>query len=106
MEESKHEDIESLERKVRPWLEKRGIPIQRYRNLPTNDKTKLHNLVCTPTPTSSYLEREKLYRKLCSQGGTAGRDARDPVSFVPHEEIDKFFSPLTSGEKLSYLEKF
>ena len=98
-------DDEKREREVRQWLEKKGIPYQRYRNLSNHFKDVLRSQICIPTRTTSPLQRRELYKKLCLPD-IAGRDSIDPVQFMPDEEREKFFSPLTPSEKLHYLEKF
>jgi len=109
MKMSKHGDMEAIERQIRLWLEKRGIPQQRYENLQPFDKDVLHNLVCTPTHPTTYNQRRDLYRKLClPESMVAGRNSIDPLDFIPDEELRKFFSPLplTPGEKLPDLYKY
>lgn len=101
----RREDDETREREVSPWLEKKRIPYERYRNLPTHNKVVLCNLVCTPTRRTTYSERRDLYKKLCLPD-IAGRESIDPVDFMPDEELKKFFTPLAPSETLSYLEKF
>jgi len=102
----KSEDMKALERQIRPWLEKMGIPQQNYRNLPPSYQDLLHDLICTQTHRPSPRERRDLYRKLCLPESVAGRDSADPVDFMTDEELQKFFSPLTPGERLPYLSKF
>ena len=101
----KREDMEALERQVRPWLEKMGIPYESYRNLSASDKGVLHNLVCTPTHPTTYAQRKDLYKRLCLPD-IAGRESIDPVDFMPDDKLQEFFSPLTPSERLPYLYKF
>jgi len=89
---------ERLKRHVRPWLEKREIPQQNYRNLPAYYKGLLHKQVCTPTHPTTYAERRDLYRKLCSPAGIAGRDSINPVDSMTDEDLRTFFSPLTPSQ--------
>jgi len=106
MKMSKHEDMEALERQIRPWLEKRRIPRQRYENLQPFDKDMLQKMVCMPTRPTTYNQRRDLYQKLCLPESIAGRESIDPVDFMPDEELRKFFSPLTPSERLSDLYKY
>jgi len=101
-----HKDDETLEREVRLWLKKKGIPCQRYRNLPTHNKAVLRNLICIPPHSTTYSQRKDLYKKLCLPDIVAGRESIDPVDFMPDKELKKFFTPLAPSETLSYLEKF
>ena len=98
-----YEEMKECEQGVRLWLRVREIPYERYANLMPSDKIVLHNLVCKPTHLTSYTQREELYRKLCLSGG---RETSHPSYFMTDEELREFFSPLTSSEKLHYLEKF
>jgi len=102
----RHKDDETLEREVSPWLEKKGIPYQRYRNLPAHNKVVLRNLICIPPHPTTYSQRKDLYKKLCLPDIVAGKDSIDPVDFMPDEKLRKFFTPLAPSETLSYLEKF
>ena len=102
----KHEDMEAVDWQVSVWLEKRGIPHQSYRNLPTSDKVVLRNLVCMPSQPTTYNQRRDLYRRLCLPGGVAGRESSDSVEPMPDEERRRFFSPLTPGERLPNLYKY
>lgn len=102
---TRRKEDEKREREVRRWLEKKRIPYQRYRNLPTHLKVVLHNLICIPTRTTSSHQRRELYKELCLPD-TGGRDSINPVDFMPDEELEKFFTPLAPSETLSYLEKF
>ena len=95
---SKRDDMEALERQVRPWLEKRGIPIENYRNLPLTYKVWLHDQVCTQTYPLSDRQSRDLYRKLCSLRGIAERDFVDPVDSKTDEQLRTFFSPLTPNQ--------
>lgn len=100
----RHKDDETLEREVSPWLEKKGIPYQRYRNLPTHDKVVLRNLVCIPTRPTTYSERQDLYKALCLPDG--GRYIHPDDLVPPDEELREFFSPLSSSETLTDLYKY
>ena len=107
MRMSEHKDMKTPERQVRLWLEKREIPLERYRNLTSSAKVVLHNLVCIPTHTTTYTQRKDLYGKLClPESIIAGRKSIDPTDFMPDEELKKFFTPVPPSETLSYLEKF
>jgi hypothetical protein len=92
------EDVEALERQVNLWLENRGIPPQRYKNLPAHDKVVLHNLVCIPTQLTTAGERRALYRKLCAQESIAGRKTIDPVDHMTDEDLKTFFSSLPPSQ--------
>ena len=102
---TKHEVNEAFEQQACRWLEKKGIPYQRYKNLPDYYKVVLHNLVCIPTHTTTYDQRKNLYKKLCLSD-IAGRESIDPADFMPDEELRKFFSPLTPSGRLHDLEKY
>jgi len=102
----KREDMEALERQIRPWLEKMGIPQENYTYLPASYKILLHDLVCVQTHPPSELQLKDLYRKLHSSKTRTGENATDPVNFMTSEELHKSFPPLTPSEKLHYLEKF
>ena len=95
-------DEGALERQVRPWLEKRGIPIENYRNLPPSYKVWLHDQVCTQTYTLSDRQSGDLYRKLVRPESRKG-DSNNPGD---DEERRKFFLPLTPSETLSDWEKY
>ena len=101
----RRKDDETLEREASLWLEKKGIPYQRYRNLPTHNKVVLRNRLCVPTRPTSYSQLKDLYKKLCLPDIT-GRESIDPVDFMPDKELEKFFTPLDPSETLSYWEKF
>ncbi|MFC2067223.1 hypothetical protein ACFLUO_09305 [Chloroflexota bacterium] len=106
MKLSRHEDAEKCEQEVRLWLEKRlekrGIPYERYKNLPEYNKVTLRNLVCIPTKPTTTLQRKDLYEKII-----AGRELIDSLGSVPDdEEVKKIFSPLTPSEKLYDWEKY
>jgi len=106
MRMSEHKDTEKYEQEVRLWLEKRGIPHERYMNLPTSNKVVLHDSVCPPTRPTTYAQREELYRKLCLPESRAGIKSPHPGGFTTDEGRQRLFSPLTPSEKLDYLEKF
>ena len=107
MKMSKHGAVEAFERQVRPWLEKRRIPQQRYENLQPFDKDVLHNLVCTPTHPTTYNQRRDLYQKLCLTEMIARKGPVDGDYLIPpDDELRKFFSPLTPAEKLLDLYKY
>jgi len=96
----KHEDLEALERWIRPWLDKRRIPLQDYRNLSSSDKDLLHKLVCQPTRPPSDWQLKDLYQKLVlGERRTRGKGGIAPVP--THEELEEFFMPLTPSERLS-----
>ena len=105
MDMQKHEDTEVVEQKVCLWLEKKGLPYERYLNLPTHNKIVLRNLVGTPTRPTTHRERQNLYKELCLPD-MAGRESINPVDFIPGEEIEKFFTPLTPSETLSEWQKY
>lgn len=102
MKTPEHEDMEALERQVRPWLERRKIPLQKYRNLLSSYKVWLRDQLYGRTRLSDAQLRS-LYRQLCSP---AGRGSPDPIDLITSEQLQKFFSSLTPSEKLHYLEKF
>ena len=107
MRMSEHEGTENCEQEVRLWLEKKGIPYERYMNLSAFNKIVLRNQVCKPTRPTTHAQRRELYKKLFLPDRIiAGRKSIDPLDFVPDEELKKVFSPLTPGEKLPYLYKF
>ena len=101
----RHENEETLEREVRLWLERKGIPYQIYGNFPPHNKVTLRNLVCVPTQLTTPAERKDLYRKLFVRD-IAGRGSTDPSDFVPDEKIKETFMPLTPSERLHDLEKY
>ena len=105
MKLSGYEEVDKFEQEVRRWLEKREISIHNYETLPIQDKIVLRNLVCNPTQPTTDRQRRELYRKLCLSS-IAGRESIDPTDFMPEKELNKFFSPLSPGEKLNYFEKF
>lgn len=105
MKLSGYEEMDRFEQEVRQWLERRGISFQSYETLPIQNKIVLRNLVCTSTQPTTDRQRRELYRKLCLSG-IAGRESIDPTDFMPDKELNKFFSPLSPSEKLSYFEKF
>ena len=96
------ENMEALERQVRPWLEKMGISLQKYRKLPSPYNVWLADQLYGRTHLSTA-QLSELYRKLSL---SAGRDSPDPMDLIPPEQLQKFFSQLTPSEKLHYLEKF
>jgi len=105
MQTEKHEGEEILEQQVRLWMDKNGIPYQRYWNLSNHYKVVLHNLVCIPTRPTTHHQRRELYEKLCLPD-LAGKHAIDPVDFMPDEKRQEFFMPVPPSEDLDYQEKF
>lgn len=105
MKTSENEEEASKMQGIIRWLEKKGIPLERYEKLQIHYKTVLRNLVCEPTRLTTDKQRRELYRKLCLQD-IAGRESIDPVDFMPSEELIKFFKQLTPSETLNYYEKF
>ena len=104
---SNREDIEALERWIRPWLKKMGIPRQNYINLPSYEKVLLHNLVCVRTSSSSVTQRRTLYQKLAPGKGRLDiRKGLASVDSVTDEAIKEFFTPLAPGERLPDLYKY
>ena len=99
-------DDKAIEEKVYPWLEKRGIPLNNFRKLKPYYKLLLYNLVSGSTELTTDLDYGNLYQKLCSPGIIAGRGSINPDNFITHDELEKFFSPLTPGEKLPDLYKY
>ncbi|MFC1977820.1 hypothetical protein ACFLWS_06130 [Chloroflexota bacterium] len=101
----RRKDNGTPEREVSLWLEKNGIPPQRYVSLQPSEKKALHDELSVPKRPTSDRQRRDLYRKLFFSD-IAGRDSIDPVDFMPSEELDKIFIPPASSETLSYFEKF
>ena len=101
----RRKDDEALERAVSLWLEKKEIPYQSYRNLPTHNKVVLRNLICIPPRPTTYSQRKDLYKKLCSPN-IGGKKSIDPVDPMTDEQRKEFFSPLSSSETLSDWEKY
>jgi len=97
----KNEDEEIFEREVQPWLEKKGIPQQNYRNLSFSDKILLHGWVCARSRPLSDRQLRNLYQKLHLQ---EFRDGSSPD--MAYEELQNFFAPLSPSERLPYLYKF
>ena len=101
----RREDNETVERKVRVWLEEKGIPLERYINLHPGEKKALLGELSIPKRKASDRQRRDLYRTLCLPD-IAGREAIDPVEFLPSEELDEFLTPISPSETLSYPEMF
>lgn len=93
------------EREITAWLDKRGIPSDRYERLLPNEKSALNDSLHIPSRPISYEQRKNLYRKLCLTE-VAGRGSVDPVNFLPDEELEKFFTPIPPSETLLDYEKF
>ena len=101
----RRKDDEKPEREVSLWLEKKGIPYQRYTKLPTHNKVVLRNLICTPNRLTTCSQRKDLYKNLCLSN-IAGRESVDPLDFMPDEELKKFFTQVAPSETLSYWQKY
>ncbi len=98
----KQDEIELFDPQVRLWLKKNGIPEENYRRLSLFNKGLLCNLVCKPTYVASERQHRDLYQNLIQPEGREGA----AISSMTGEELQKFFSPLSPGEKLNYLRKF
>jgi hypothetical protein len=107
MRTSNREDMEALERWIRPWLKKMGIPRHHYTNLSSDEKVLLHNLVCMRTSSSSAAQRRTLYQKLAlGEGRLDRRKGVASVDPVTDEAIKEFFTPLILSERLPDLYKY
>ena len=98
-------DDEIPEREISLWLEREGIPPERYRNLQPHGKVVLRNLVRMPTRPTTTRERKELYKNLCLPY-LVGKDSIDPVDFMPDEKIREFFNPVAPSETLYDHEKY
>ena len=105
MKALENKDMTEQEQEIILWLERRGIPSQNYKNISTFNKNVLRNLVCTPTRTTTYAQREELYRKLCLSGSRAGKYSPHSSELMTDEGRQRLFSPLTPGESLPDLYK-
>jgi len=99
------DDVEAIEREVRLWFKKREIPPRAYMNLPLSDKVLLCGQVCGRTHADAWQLRD-LYGKLLFFQMRGAEAYSTAVNLITDEELQKFFSPLTPSEILSYLEKF
>ena len=100
-----HEDVEVIEREVRLWFKKRSIPLRAYMNLPLSDKVLLCGQVCGLTHADSWQLRD-LYGKLLFFQMREGKEYSTAVNLITDEELEKFFSPLSPGERLHNLHKY
>ncbi|GAF95147.1 unnamed protein product [marine sediment metagenome] len=98
-------DNEIPEPEITLWLERNGIPKQRYHNLSNNEKVVLGNLLKIPTRPTSPQQRKDLYTRLCLPD-LGGRESIDPTDFVPDDKIEEFFTPIAPSETLSEREKY
>lgn len=96
---------ERLERHVRPWLQKKGFPLENYRILPPYYKGLLHNQVCRCTRNLPPSDRQlrDLYQRLCSG---KSRGSINAVHSITYRELQEFFSPLSSSETRADLYKY
>jgi hypothetical protein len=100
---SNHEDIEKLREELRPWLKKRGIPLQNFDNLPPYQKFWLHGVAYIGDLLLSDAQLRALYQNLVLgkkrtwQGSQIGPAT---VELIEYEELKKFFTPLSRSEKL------
>ena len=94
---------ERLERHVRPWLQKKGFPLENYWNLSPYYKRLLHNQVCrcTSNPPPSDLELRNLYQRL--QSGESKGPINNAVDSITNRELQEHFSPLSPNETLADL---
>ena len=111
MRMSEHEDVEALEREACLWLSKREIPLRKYKNLPLSDKVLLCGQVCGRTHADVWQLRDLYKKLLLFQKRETERypSAVNPITdedLPPDEELQKFFSPLTPGERLPDLYKY
>lgn len=97
--------LSEIPREITAWLEKRTVPANRYERLSSSEKSDLNNSLHIPSRPISYEQRKNLYRKLCLNE-VAGRGSVDPVNFLPDEELEKFFAPVSPSETLLDYEKF
>lgn len=102
----KHEDEETLERQVRLWLERMGIPQREYENLGSSDKVLLRDRICKGPRPLSDLQLRRLYQKLHVSENRAEGGSADAVDSMTNEKLQKFFSPLPHDDELPYLYKF
>ena len=101
----KHQDMEALDWQVSLWLEKRGIPLQDYRNLPPHYKVLLDDVVCARTLPPSDRQLRELARELHLSELRLNGQSSGPVDLIPHGELREFFS-LPAGERRRYLSRF
>jgi hypothetical protein len=97
--------LSEMPRGIAAWLVRRAIPEVRYKRLTPSEKNDLANSLHIPSRPVTYEQRKNLYRKLCLTE-VAGRGSVDPVNFLPDEELERFFAPVSPSDTLLDDEKF
>jgi len=101
----KQQEVKALNGPVRLWLEKRGIPLQDYCNLPSHCKDSLRAAVCGETPPPSDRQLRDLAQKLHLSELREKGYPTGAAHLMQHDQLKECFS-LTADEWREYLSKY
>ena len=109
MKISNHEDMQVLKQELRPWLEKRGISLQAFDNLPVSQRICLHRAAYAGNLSPSDAQLRTLYQDLGLGGRRTWKGKQigpAAIESIEHEDLKEFFRPLSPGERLPDLYKY
>jgi len=109
MKISNHQDMQILQQELRPWLEKRGISLQAFDNLPVFQKIWLHGAAYAGNLSLSDAQLRTLHQNLGlgeRRTGRGGQFGPAAVESIEHERLKEIFRPLPPSESLPDLYKY